>query len=346
MKPIVPANKLKGIVLKSLKRNAQFCLVLISLLLIYAGCAPYSLPDKHPYAPEKDPYNFYMESQAAYQSGDYPLALKKIDQAIKLNSNMAKFYLLRGDVYKKMFRDDQAMLAYQTAVNKRSNYTEAHLAIGDLFLKQAKYEEAIKAYKKITVLEPGQNEMLLKIAQAYILWDEYPVALYNLETYRKNAEEHQLSLSDEYYMLLGEVLFKTGKFQESIVELDKVKTENIRVLKLFGLAYYGLESYEKGMSYFNKLLNLDKDNGEWYYYRGIYYYVKNKPKDAAGQFNHALQLDNTLYESHYYMGKIQQEQGQADAALSEFRRYRQYSTNPERLAEVNAIITTMESSLK
>ena len=125
--------------------------------------------------------------------------------------------------------------------------------------------------------------------------------------------------------------------------MTKGNQNAVKSLQLYGLNYYAMHEYEKGVSYFNKLLNIQPDNGLWYLYRGIYFFQKNDYNDARSQFKYALKLDPNLFEVHYYQGKMLVEENSTAEALNEFQIYRQQMQDDAKLDEVNTLIKDLES---
>jgi tetratricopeptide (TPR) repeat protein len=308
-----------------------------------AGCAPYSIPEKKTYSEKDDPYIYYAESMEAYEVRDFHLALQKIDQALILNDNLAQFYQLKGNIHRALNENDRAIEAYKTAINKRSNFIEVHEAIAGIYEKQKQYAEAIRYYKRAAGLEPSRIDITLNIVSCYIQWNEMDVAEYQLNSYKKSAVEQKKLLSDRYYVLYGEVLFLTNRYDESLGVLNNINQPDSLALYLYGKNYYALEDYSTGVTFFNKLLNEDKDNGSWYLYRGIYFFNQADYIDAKGQFEYALKLDENLYEVHYYLGKILLNEGDETDALQEFNIYRQHSLDSEKLQEVDKVIQSLET---
>ncbi len=321
----------------------SFYSIFILLLFTEFTCAPYSLPEKKTYSEKEDPYTYYLESLEAYQAEEYTLAMEKVNQALKLNDNLAQFYQLKGNIFRRLLDYNQALLAYQSALKKRSNFTEVHETMGDIYQELSRYDEAVRAFKRVIVLDPSQISIILKIANCYILWNELDVAQHHLNNYEKNANDQKIGLSDNYFFLRGVVLFKMGEYEESIAFLSKMAAINKKAYQLLGDNYYALNDFENGVTYFNKLLNLEKDNGEWYLYRGIYYYHKQDYNDALGQFQIAMSLDSNLVEVHYYVGKVLLSEGKETAALEEFRIYRQTLQKNDKLEEVEGIISRLEN---
>jgi tetratricopeptide (TPR) repeat protein len=311
---------------------------------IFPGCAPYSLPEKKVYSEKDDPYIYYAQSIESYEAKNYQLALENIEIALKLNSNLAQFYQLKGDILKSLSDNDKAIETYKKAIKKRSNYIEAHLSLADLYERLKNYEEAIRYYKRAVGLEPERNEILLKIVNCYIQWNEMSVADHFLNNYEKSATELKKPLSDKYYVLRGEVLFLTNKYEQSLENLNKVSQEDSLSLYLYGKNYYAMGDFDKGVTYFNRLLQTDKNNGSWYFYRGIYFYEQKDFVDAKGQFQYALELDRSLFEPHYYLGKIFLMENDNSAALEQFKLYLQYDIEQQKAEEVNKIIQSLTSA--
>ena len=315
-------------------------------LCYMTGCAPYSLPENKAYSEKDDPYIYYAESFESYNAKDYQLALQKIDQALVLNDNLAQFYQLKGDIHRALIENDKAIEAYKTAIKKRSNFVEVYLSIASLYEKQKQYDEATRYYKRAAGLEPSKIEIILKIVNCYIQWNEMDVAEYHLDSYKKSAFEQEKPLTDRYYVLRGEVLFLKNNYEESLTFLNEVSQPDSLTLYLYGKNYYAMKDFSTGVTYFNKFLNEDKDNGSWYFYRGIYFYNQKDFKDAKGQFEYGLNLDDTLYETHYYLGKIFLDEGNNTAALKQFRIYSEHGMAPENAEEVDKTIQSLGSGVE
>lgn len=332
-------------IIKPASLTTLFLRYSLSMIFIFIGicCAPYSLPDNKGYSEQDDPYLYYSESLKAYEAQDYTLALQKIKEALLLNDNMALFYKHQGDIYRKLQDYNQAIESYKTAIQRRSNFVEVHEIIGDIYQEQNDYNAAVRYYKKAIALEVERIDIILKMARCYIDWGEYEVAQYHLNTYEKSAAEFKLPMTDQYFLLRAEVLFKMKKYEESIAYLGQIDQSSVQSLKLLGINYYALNDYEKGVSYFNTLLNMEKDEGEWYLYRGIYFFKKKDYHDARSQLEYALKLDQDLIEVHYYLGKILVEEKKTNEALDEFQIYRQQMRDDDKLDEVNTLINDLEN---
>ncbi len=308
-----------------LKVNSIRIFLLISLGLLLS-CAPYSLPEPKVYSTKEAALTAYMQSQDLYQSNEYSQALKLIDSALAINQNVAQFYQLKGDILRKLARYDSALVSYLAAISQRSNYTEVYISIAEIYHQQNHFHESIRYYRKALAVDTTLTPLYLEIVNNYISLQEWEVGLNILDDYGKLLQAHNQPVNPDYYYLKGKILFNQKNYTQAIQELLQYRPETASrhaVLALLGRSYYGLANYESGIPYFNKLVRMDTEKGEWYYFRGIYFFQKNNIADARNQFEVALNSDSTLYNCHYYLGKIYESQGNVKKAVEEFRLYRE-----------------------
>lgn len=309
-----------------------------AIFMMQFSCAPYSLPEQKTYTENEDPYAFFIESSEAYQAKNYQLALIKIQKAIELNSNLPQFYKIEGDIFRALYKDDQAMLSYRQAISKRSGFVDAHISIGEIHQKYGSYNEAVKSYKKVISLDPARLDVILMIVQSYIDWGELQVAEHQLDNYQKTATNLKQPVEDKYYLLRAEVFYQNKEYQNSLNILKNIRENNQTSLQLLGKNYYAIGDFETGVTCFNKLLKIDQKNGKWYLYRGIYFYSKKDFKDAGEQFKYALKLNDQLIEAHYYLGKIYMSDGNTSDAYNEFKIYRKQMRDFDRIEEVENLL--------
>jgi tetratricopeptide (TPR) repeat protein len=212
------------------------------------------------------------------------------------------------------------------AIRQRSNYTEVYINMAEIYNQQKHFHESTRYFRKALAVDTTLTPLYLKIVDNYISLREWEIGLNMLDDYSKLLQAQNRPLEPDYYFLKGKILFSQKKYTEAIQELLQYRperTSNQAVLALLGRSYYGLADYESGIPYFNKLVRLDAKKGEWYYYRGIYFFRKNNMEDACNQFEVALDSDSSLYDCHYYLGKIHELQGNIKKAVEEFRLYRE-----------------------
>jgi tetratricopeptide (TPR) repeat protein len=298
------------------------------LLNIY--CNPYSLPEDKSVDISETAYAHYLQSAELYNSGDYVEALEEINKAISYNNKFAQFYQLRGDIYKAQFNYSAALDSYEESIKYRSNFSYVYRNMGEIYFILKRYEEALKVFRKVRANEPTDLYIYLQIAECYMELNELEVAYNDLADYRRLKMAANETLDAEYYKLLGTTYFRFKRYDDAAVQLEKFvsdQSEDVNGLFLLGKSYYQIRNFEAGLDCFNQLIKIDDTVGQWYLYRGIYFYQKRDFEDAESQLLYALDLDSKIIEAHLFLGKIYEAQGKNQLALDHLRRYRENMQN-------------------
>ena len=296
---------------------------LIPVLILSLQCNPYSLPENQS-SPGETAFTVYQEALGQYQAGNIDEAQVLIRKALKMNPGVAYFHELDGDIYRSQNKFREALKSYDRAIALRSNYPEVYERQAEIYISINKREEAIKAYKRILANDPTQTVAYLHIARQYMDLKEYAVALNALADYYRQKQAFNEKPEPLYFKIRGLIFIRQRMYKDAIqalTQFNALEPENSECLALLGYCCYEIEEYERGLEYFNKLIRMDDKNGNWYLYRGIYFFKKKDLNDAEEQFRLALDLNSELYVAHYYLGKIYEERGELQSALEELHNH-------------------------
>jgi tetratricopeptide (TPR) repeat protein len=316
-------------------------------IVYHFQCNPYSLPEDKNIDADKTAYAHYLQSAELYNSGDYDQALEEINTAISYNNNFAQFYQLRGDIYKAQFKYPAALQSYEESVKYRSNFSYVYRNMGEIYFILGQYEEALKVFRKVRANEPTDLYIYLQIAECYMELNELEIAYNDLSDYRRLKLVSDEPLDPEYYKLLGTTYFRFKRYADAVTQLEKYRSyeaKDVNSLFLLGKAYYQIKNFEAGLNCFNQLIKIDESVGQWYLYRGIYFYQKNDFEDAESQLLYALNLDSTIVEAHLFLGKIYEMQGKNDQALDHLRLYRENMRDIMGSMELENVISNPDNS--
>lgn len=132
-------------------------------------------------------YRFLLTSaKKAYEEEHYELALECYKQAIARGRSNPHIVERCTELYIQLGRTSEAM--------------ENYLHIGDMYAQEEKNIEALEYYKKACALEPGNPELLLKVARMYnaMAWTENAAAeLVKVGAYYEHNQEYTEAL--RYY---------------------------------------------------------------------------------------------------------------------------------------------------
>jgi TolB-like protein len=209
-------------------------------------------------------YEYYLRAVDLYARGEFPLALKMLEQSAQIAPRYAPIWAQLGRVY-------TAMASFQ-------------------FGGRAQYEKAQQAYERALSLQPTQIET--KIYMANMLTDtgrvEQAVPLLRdaLRTNPNHAEAH---------WELGYALRHAGMLQESVAECETARKldPGVKATTSALNAYLYIGEFDKFLSN----LPADRDLAFLAFYRGLGHYYKKEWQEAAGAFDHAYQLDPVLLQS-------------------------------------------------
>jgi tetratricopeptide (TPR) repeat protein len=293
----------------------------LSLILVAIYCSPYAWPEDK--SVEKEgAFDYYLEGIDAYQKGEYMRALDQVKRAIAINKYFAQFYELEGNIFLALDNNEAALKSFFTALNYRSNFSVVLKQIGEIYFKQGNFLDAIQYFNKAFGSDNSDYSIYLDIAACHLALGDYIRADFSLKEHQRLMHQNHGVPGDRYFTLAGETYYYLGNYQESIKMLRQAETTD-EVLYLFGRNYYALKDYDAGLSYFNRLMQRDRSNGRWYFYRAIYYYQKCDFTDALSQFKQALVIDPTIYDAHYFIGKIHERNKEYRAAWESFRLFRE-----------------------
>ncbi|MGH9945285.1 MAG: tetratricopeptide repeat protein [Pyrinomonadaceae bacterium] len=132
-------------------------------------------------------------------------------------SDAAGYVTLGNDLYQKD-RDEEALAAYQKALDFDPDYGEAHLRMGLTYNalgrredSEKAYEAAVKAYEKMSRKDEKNPDVQLNLAEAYAKVGEYQKAI---EAFRR---ANRLKDPDSYvHYEMGMTYNRLARYQEAV----------------------------------------------------------------------------------------------------------------------------------
>lgn len=184
----------------------------------------------------------------------YENAFAKINQALKVNENLARGYYLKGSIYKEIGDTGKAISSLETAIEQDNENYGAFLALG-LIYGAKKNALAFEYYNNAITINPTNTEALY--AKAKLFQDlnqiKEAVAIYN-----------------------------------QILKIDPGHAYSIYNL---GAIEFGINNNPKvAMDYFTKAINVNPKYAEAYYARGACYQEMKDNNNASADYQMCLQL--------------------------------------------------------
>jgi tetratricopeptide (TPR) repeat protein len=193
-------------------------------------------------------------------------ALALLDIKIPETKDAHKLYAKRAKINDILGNYKGSVEDLDKAIAVENRIYNYYIERGNAYFKLGKYKAAIEDFSKALRQEPAEFSLYIKRAKAYEQLKEYKPAIRNVVTYLKYFEK------------------------------DREATA------LCGNLHYLNENYIEALKYFNKNLNVDKSNPEYYKDRGKTYLKSKTYKYAISDFSMALDLSPNDGEAYLLMG--------------------------------------------
>jgi tetratricopeptide (TPR) repeat protein len=184
----------------------------------------------------------------------YDNAFAKINDALKINVNLAKAYYLKGNIYKETGDTAKAISSFETAIEQDNRNYGAFLDLG-LIYGSRKNTIALEYYNNAISVNPMRTDGLY--AKAKLLQD--------------------LEKTDEAVALYNQIL----------------KIDSLHAFSLYNIGAIELEikkDPKAALVHFTKAINADPKYAEAYFARGVCYQELKDKNNAYADYNMCLQL--------------------------------------------------------
>jgi tetratricopeptide (TPR) repeat protein len=150
------------------------------------------------------------------KGGDHQNAVTAFNRAVELDSNFPEALNNLGVSQAELNKYDEAIASYQKALSLRPGYSAALYNLGYALLKTEQFPEAIEKYKDALNLEPKDPDILLNLGVAFHKNNQLSDAI---ESYNRALE---LTPDDpEILHLLGMSLFEAERTNDAIASVQK-----------------------------------------------------------------------------------------------------------------------------
>jgi glycosyltransferase involved in cell wall biosynthesis/SAM-dependent methyltransferase len=140
---------------------------------------------------------FFKRGNVLQQANRLDEAILAYQRAIELAPDSANFHHNLGNTLIKQHRLEEAVACYQTAIQLKPKFSTAYYRLGEVLELQHCYQEAIVAYQQALQLNPGAYNYLYRLGEVFRKQGNWQEAI-NLYT---QAIELNPSLANAYYQI-------------------------------------------------------------------------------------------------------------------------------------------------
>lgn len=241
-----------------------------------------------------------------------------IDKALQIYSLHPDIRILDGRYYLATNNLDKAVEIFSKIIEEDEKDFEAYLNRGDGLFRLGKVKEAYEDYDKVIKLNPDNMDAIYGLAECCFSLRNFEEAreLYNIlnDKYSYNAEIEDKFISSNYYLIdqyerklkynkedldyrykLARCYFTLGEFKkcyELIKDIDKNSNVDFKMYLLLGNTLKILKEEERALAYIDKSIELNPNNWEVYYFKGLLFHDMNKYEEALVLYDKGIAVND------------------------------------------------------
>ena len=178
----------------------------------------------------------------------------------KVDPQSAEAWSDKGSAFQDLGKYDEALKAYDKAIEIDPHYAEAWNNKGTALCSQGKHDEAIQAFDKAIELNP----------QFAASWSNKSAALYGQGKYGEalKACDKAIEINPQYassWTKKGAALYGQGKFDEALKAYDKAIELNPQMAEAWGnkgAALYRQGKYDEALKAYDKAIEINPQDAE------------------------------------------------------------------------------------
>lgn len=238
--------------------------------------------------------------------------------AIEVNKSLLGAYLNIGQLYLDLERLDQALWAFTEARKLQPAPSFALLLnLGTIWYKKGERRRAEEFFLAALKVQPDDVSTLRALANIARADGELEKALSYLVRARKIAPESAAVLYDFGWTALNMNLVYDAL--TALEQLHLMKVGDPQYLYPLAIARLNNGQKTEAQSLIEQYIELRPEDGRGHYVLGAIFYADKRFAEARSAFQRSLNL-MTYPDTEYYLGMIAHQEGDAEQAISRFRR--------------------------
>jgi len=174
----------------------------------------------------------YEDAQEQYKKGNWQGEIDSLKQAVEIDPQFTRAWVLLGEMYKFTRQTDQALKAYRAAVDVEPEEPVCYKALGFALLSLQKFEDAIPVWQQLIKISPNDSTGPAGLGSALFGLKRYAEAVSALEAaVSLNPQTANLNLR------LGSAYLRAGNDAKALAALNEGIELDPRPLILNNVAY-------------------------------------------------------------------------------------------------------------
>lgn len=274
----------------------------------------------------------HIQIASLYETqGDTDSAIAQHETIITLDPSRPDSFLHLGRLYLRRGDRDNAIRVYEPGLELEPNHPQAQYALGAIFEERGEIEKAIKHFGLANQYDDRHYDWHFRYAR---LLDRYAETLDDYDIYAGMAVEEYnqtISLKDDYaasylfrglitrrYKHIGDTLYRHGQIAQDFKRVITLEPNNSEAYYYLGMTYMDLDQHQEAKEILLKTLEFNKVYAGIYLNLGLIAESEDEHEKAIAYFEKELEIDPESVVAYQRLGDL----------------YSSYSTDYGRAVEV------------
>lgn len=208
-------------------------------------------------AKEVSPQNYYLLGLAYSNSGQNEQAIAAFNKALELKPSYIRAYASLGELYARLDKRQDAIDLYNKALAiKPSNDIDDYIGLGNINDAVGRKEQAVIAYKEALKFSADNAEAHFFLGGSYFDLGKATESITELKEAAKLRNDFAAA-----YTFLGVVYGQTGNFAEAVEPLKKaieLNPADLNSRQFLGMVYVNLKDKTSAMSQYEAIKSIDE----------------------------------------------------------------------------------------
>lgn len=231
--------------------------------------------------------------------------VNQITLNLRENPNDPELFFQRAEAYQKVNQIQNAINDIEQAIKLDSIEAKYYLKISDLYMLQGKSGKAKKQLEKCETINPKNTETLLKLAQIHFYVQQYVESM----KYLNKIQEIDRNIS-EVYFIKGLIYKENGDTINAVNNLHIAVETNPNYYDAYILLGLFSANNEDTISldYYRNALKIKPQSFEAHYNMAMFYQDRGMIKSAINKYNEIISdIDSEAYLAYFNLGYINME---------------------------------------
>jgi tetratricopeptide (TPR) repeat protein len=234
--------------------------------------------------------------------GNYPLAIKIVDEYLALHPSDENALINRGFYLRNNKNYKDAIESFQSALSINKNNNLCYISIGYIHYLNNDNAVAIEFYNKALSINPNFAEAYLNRGLAFSAQDKLDEAI--------NDYNKALSINPNFaeaYLNRGMISYKLNKYNESMSDYNTAITLNPSFINVYhnrGLLFTRLGQHREAIKNFEKILSLDTNNFEAYLNIGDNYKYLREYSHSINSYEKSIASNKDCYAAYWNLAVL------------------------------------------